>query len=79
MKILQLNSHLTTSEFSIKLFTCINIHYRSYWQILLSVWFNPTKKAEEYASFLGLTKCKIYKVVELCNKNGVDYHAQCQF
>lgn len=50
--------------------SCSNIHQRSYWQILLSVSFNPNKKAEEYASFLGVTKSKIYKVVELYNKEG---------
>lgn len=73
MRILQLQPHLTTSELSIKLSTCINIHHRSYWQILLSVSFNPNKKAEEYASFLGVTKSKIYKVVELYNKEGSDF------
>lgn len=73
MRILQLQPHLTTSELSIKLSTCVNLHHRSYWQILLSVSFNPNKKAEEYASFLGLTKSKIYKVVELYNKNGADF------
>jgi transposase len=70
MRILQLQPHLTTSELSVKLSTCVNIHHRSYWQILLSVSFNPNKKAEEYAAFLGVTKSKIYKVVELYNKEG---------
>ena len=70
MRILQLIPHLTTSELSGKLATCNNIHQRTYWQILLSVSFNPNKKAEEYASFLGITKSKVYKVVELYNKEG---------
>lgn len=73
MRILQLQPHLSTSELSVKLSTCNNIHHRSYWQILLSVSFNPNKKAEEYASFLGLTKSKVYKVVELYNKEGADF------
>jgi transposase len=73
MRILQLHPHLTTSELSVKLSTCVNTHHRSYWQILLSVSFNPNKKAEEYASFLGTTKSKVYKVVELYNKNGSDF------
>ena len=73
MRILQLTPHLSTSELSGKLATCINIHQRSYWQILLSVSFNPGKKAEEYASFLGVTKSKVYKVVELYNKKGKDF------
>jgi transposase len=73
MRILQLQPHLTTSELSVKLSTCVNVHQRSYWQILLSVSFNPNKKAEEYAAFLGVTKSKIYKVVELYNKEGGDF------
>ena len=70
MRILQLKPHLTTSELSIKLTTCSNLHQRGYWQILLSISFNPNKKAEEYASFLVVTKSKVYKVVELYNKEG---------
>ena len=73
MRILQLKPHLTTTELSGKLSTCLNIHQRCYWQILLSVSFNPNKKAEEYASFLGVTKSKVYKVVELYNKEGADF------
>jgi len=71
MRILKLTPHLTTSELSGKLSTCTNLHQRSYWQILLSVSFNPDKKAEDYASFLGVTKSKVYKIVQLYNKEGV--------
>ena len=73
MRILQLKPYLTTSELSGKLSTCSSVHQRSYWQILLSVSFNPNKKAEEYASFLGVTKSKVYKVVELYNKEGAGF------
>jgi len=73
MRILQLIPHLTTSELSGKLSTCLNIHQRSYWQILLFVSFNPNKKAEEYACFLGVTKSKVYKTVELYNKEGAGF------
>lgn len=73
MRILQLNPHLTTSELSAKLAGCSNLHQRSYWQILLSVSFNPNKKAEDYASFLGVTKSKVYKVVELYNTEGASF------
>jgi len=73
MRILQLNPHLTTAELSGKLAACNNNHQRSYWQILLSVSFNPNKKAEEYAAFLGVTKSKVYKVVELYNKEGASF------
>jgi hypothetical protein len=51
----QLKPHLTTTEILSKLMTCFNTHHRSYWQILLSVSFNPGKKAEEYVKILGVT------------------------
>ena len=73
MRILQLNPHLTTAELSSKLMSCVNPHHRSYWQILLSVSYNPSKKADEYALFLGVTKSKIYKVVEIYNKEGAGF------
>lgn len=73
MRILQLEPHLTTSELSSKLSNSIKSHHRTYWQILLSVSFNPNKKAEEYALFLGVTKSKVYKVVEQYNKIGADF------
>jgi transposase len=73
MRILQLKPHLTTAELSGKLSTCSILHQRSYWQILISVSFNPNKKAEEYASFLGVTKSKVYKVVQAYNKEGANF------
>jgi transposase len=73
MRILQLHPHLTTTELSGKLSNCTNNHQGGYWQILLSVSFNPNKKAEEYASFLGITKSKVYKVVQLYNKEGARF------
>lgn len=73
MRILRLEPHLTTAELSSKLSSSIKSHHRSYWQILLSVSFNPNKKAEEYALFLGVTKSKVYKVVEQYNKIGADF------
>ena len=39
----------------------------------MSVSFNPNKKAEDYASFLGVTKSKVYKVIELYNKEGASF------
>lgn len=73
MRILELEPHLTTAELSSKLCKSIKSHHRSYWQILLSVSFNPNKKAEEYALFLGVTKSKVYKVVEQYNKIGANF------
>lgn len=73
MRTIQLKAHLSTAELSDKLMTCINIHHRSYWQILLSVSFNPNKRAEEYAQFLGITKTKVYRIVGMYNKQGAGF------
>ena len=75
MRILQLEPHLSTAELSGKLASCIKSHHRTYWQILLSVSFNPDKKAEEYAQFLGVSTSKVYRVVEQYNKLGQDFIA----
>ena len=73
MKKLQLKQHLTTSELSSKFMFCTNLYHRNYWQILLSVSFNPNKKAEEYAQFLGIKKSKVYRIVELYNNQGAGF------
>ena len=73
MKKLQLISHLTTAELSSKLMTCTKVHHRCYWQILLSVSFNPNKKAEEYAQFLCVTKSKVYRVIKQYNNQGAGF------
>jgi len=53
--------------------SCANVHKRSYWQILLSVSFNPDKKAEEYALFIGVSTNKVYRVVEQYNRGGAGF------
>lgn len=70
MQILEIEPHLSTAELSERLSTCLKPYKRVYWQILLSISFNPNKKAEEYAAFLGVTKSKVYRTVELYNKKG---------
>jgi len=40
------------------------------WQIIYSVQVNYGKKAEEFSDILGVTKSKIYKVIQLYNKFG---------
>lgn len=73
MRTFTLKPHLSTTEIASKLSKCNNTQHRGYWQILLSVSFNPNRKAEEYALFLGLNKSKVYKVVQRYNKIGPDF------
>jgi transposase len=42
----------------------------TYWQLIYSIQTNPGKKAEEYASLLGMPTEKVYRIVQLYNKNG---------
>lgn len=73
MQILKLKPHLTTEEISKKLANSSNVRISGYWQIILSISFNPSRKAEEYALFLGINKSKVYKIVQLYNKLGANF------
>ena len=73
MQRLQLKSHLSTAEISQKLAGSSSVRIAGYWQIILSLSFNPGRKAEEYAMFLGKTKSQVYKIVELYNKHGAGF------
>jgi len=73
MQRLRLKTHLSTAEISQKLAGSSSIRIAGYWQIILSLSYNPGEKAEEYVLFLGKTKSQIYKIVELYNKHGVSF------
>lgn len=79
MQKLKIEPHLSTPELSERLSSCPSSYQRVYWQILLSISFNPNKKAEEYAAFLGVTKSKVYRIVQLYNKEGPSFIDEIQW
>ena len=73
MRILKVKHHLSDKELLVKMKTQNNTRGFINWQIIYSVHSNPGKKAEEYASYLGVTKSKVYKVIERYNNNGLSW------
>lgn len=50
-----------------------DIRLFQYWQILYCIQTNPGKRAEEYSVLLGVDVSKIYRIVQLYNKEGIDF------
>jgi transposase len=72
MKLLNIKPHLTLEEIAHHLAVSGKAHFRSHWQILLTITLNPQKRAHEYAAFLGVTESKIYTIVKKYNTHGPD-------
>jgi transposase len=73
MRILKTKPHLSDSE----LFSLLNSQkeIRAYkdWQIIYSVQINIGKRAEEIAQILGVSKSKVYYVIQCYNKHGINW------
>ena len=73
MLILQTKPYLTDSELKQRWLSQKNPRLYQDWQIIYSVQKNPGKKADEFASMLGISKSKIYSVIEAYNKYGPNW------
>lgn len=73
MKFLQTKGHLSDQELLKTLKSQKSSRAFLDWQIIYSVQTNPGKKAEEFAAFLGVTKQKIYSVIQGYNKYGTSW------
>ena len=73
MKLLKTKSHLTDEK--IKTIMQSQKLPRAFldWQIIYSVQTNFGKTADEFSSILGVSKHKIYKVIQEYNKNGENW------
>lgn len=67
---LSIKPHLSVAQIREQLYDCRNGHHASYWQIILTLSLNPGKKAKEYASLLGCSERKLYRIRALYNKEG---------
>ncbi|MBI2270138.1 MAG: hypothetical protein HYU69_07235 [Bacteroidetes bacterium] len=70
---LKVKPHLSKQALLKKLQGQKDVRLFQYWQIIYSVSTNPGKQAEEYASLLGINKEKVYRLVQLYNKDGADF------
>jgi len=70
MNVLKTVPHLTNTELLGKMKSQKKTRAFLDWQIIYSVQTNPGKKADEFAAILGVSKHKIYKVIQNYNKYG---------
>ena len=76
MASLSIEPHLTVAQIRERLYGCSNGRHASYWQIILTLSLNPGRTAKEYASLLGCSERKLYRIRALYNKEGADFTKQ---
>jgi len=70
MKILKTYPHFTDAELKEKMNSQTKVRAFQDWQIIYSVQTNYGKTAEEFAKIFGVSKQKIFQVIQQYNKNG---------
>lgn len=70
MKLLKTHPHFTDSELRAIMKSQQKARAFLDWQIIYSVQVNYGKKADEFADILGVSKYKIYNVIQQYNKHG---------
>jgi transposase len=70
MGCLSIIPHLSFEQIKERLYQCRNGHHASYWQIILTLSLNPGRKPNEYASLLGCSERKLYRIRSLYNRQG---------
>lgn len=70
MRILKTFPHLDDKELKAKLKQQKDIRNYQNWQIILSVQLNIGRPAEDFANLLGVNIHKVYRVIEIYNKEG---------
>jgi hypothetical protein len=63
-----LKPHLSVEQVKEWLYQSSNGHHASYWQIILTVSFNPGKASKDYCAYLGISDTKFHRIVSLYNK-----------
>jgi transposase len=79
MKKLQTVSHLTDQSLKEIMNSQTVVRCFKDWQIIYSVQTNYGKKSEEFANMLGVSKSRIFRVIQLYNKHGKGWRHQGQW
>src|SRR5690349_368767 len=79
MRQLKTLAHLDNKALWQKMSSQKDIRLFQYWQIIHCVQTNPGKKAEEYASLLGVPKEKVHRIVQQYNKAGKEFDKELQW
>ena len=75
MKLLKTQPHFTDSELKSIMKSQNKLRAFQDWQIIYSVQVNYGKKAQEIADILGVSKHKIYNVIQQYNKHGKEWRS----
>jgi transposase len=70
---LSIEPHLSIEQIKERLYDSCNGHHASYWQIILTLSLNPGRRAKEYATLLGCSERKLYRIRSLYNIEGPDF------
>lgn len=70
---LSIAPHLSIGQIKEWLYSCKNGRHASYWQIILTLSLSPGKRAKDYASLLGQSERKLYRIRGLYNKEGPQF------
>ena len=76
---LSIAPHLSVAQIKERLYGCGKGRHASYWQIILTLTLSPGKKAKEYASLLGCSEGKLYRIRRLYNREGADFTERLQW
>lgn len=70
---LSIEPHLSVAQIKEQLYSCKTGRHASYWQIILTLSLAPGKQAKDYASLLGCSERKLYRIRGLYNKEGARF------
>jgi transposase len=79
MGYLSIEPHLSVAQLKERLYGCRNGRHASYWQIILTLSLTAGRRAKEYASLLGCSEGKLYRIRRLYNKGGPDFTKKLQW
>jgi transposase len=76
---LSIKPHLRVAQVKERLYGCKSGRQASYWQIILTLSLCPAKRAKDYASLLGCSEGKLYRIVRLYNQEGPNFTQKLQW
>ncbi len=76
---LSIAPHLRVAQIKERLYGCRSGRHASYWQIILTLSLSPGKRAKDYASLLGCSAAKLYRIGRLYNQEGPNFTEKLQW
>lgn len=70
---LSIEPHLSVAQIKERLYGSRSGRHASYWQIILTLSLSTGKRAKDYASLLGQSEAKLYRIRRLYNQEGPNF------